>query len=173
MQAITLTETGRGEHGRLVPWPWSVNVGGESHWLASRDEAIDLVANVLAEGRSNVDVGCFQLNYRWHGAAFAALSDMFDPAQNADYAADFLKRLHAQTGDWTDAVGAYHSSTPENAERYLARYATVLATFDPSLPQMAIPSARANGFPLLMAGAMGLGASLVPRTAARHRLIGD
>lgn len=116
--AISLTETGTRRSGELLPWPWAVNTGGPSHWFDTRDEALTFAYAQLKIGKRNFDVGCFQLNFRWHSDAFQSLNDMFDPDLNADYAARFLKSHYAETGDWTKAAGRYHSMTEEYAERY-------------------------------------------------------
>ena len=86
-----------------------------------------LVRQALAAGRTSFDVGCFQINYRWHGARFASLEEMLEPAANARYAARFLSDLHEETGTWTAAAGAYHSRTERHARRYRARFREILA----------------------------------------------
>jgi len=127
LQAISLTETGRAVGGRLRPWPWAINREGRGHWFASRDEALAFARASLAEGRRSFDVGCFQINYLWHGANFASLEAMLDPDTGADYAARFLTDLYRARGDWSLAAGAYHSQTPERAQVYRARFDRILA----------------------------------------------
>ncbi len=120
--AIALTETGRAEGGRLRPWPWAVNMQGTGRWFPDRAEAIAFAHRHHRAGARNFDIGCFQLNYRWHRENFASLEEMFEPRANAFYAASFLRRLHAETGDWSAAAGAYHSRTPHHAARYRTRF---------------------------------------------------
>ena len=127
LQAISLTETGRPLGGRLRPWPWAINREGQGYWFSSRDEAIAFARASLAEGRRSFDVGCFQINYLWHGANFASLEAMFDPDTGADYAARFLTDLYSARGDWSLAAGAYHSQTPDKAQVYRARFDRILA----------------------------------------------
>lgn len=122
LTAITRLETGRGRSGRVEPWPWTANVEGQGYWFDSREAALTFLTRQRAAGITNMDIGCFQINWRWHGAAFEDLAAMLDPIQNARYAAQFLARLHDEFGGWERAVGAYHSRTPRFAERYLARY---------------------------------------------------
>jgi hypothetical protein len=122
LHAIALTETGRQMGGRTRPWPWAINREGEGHWFATRDEALAFARSSVAAGRTSFDVGCFQVNYRWHGHAFASLEAMFDQETNGTYAAQFLRTLHDELGDWSAAAGAYHSRTPEFANRYRARF---------------------------------------------------
>lgn len=171
--ALTLTETGRaGPDGRLTPWPWTLNKGGEGLWFNSRQDALAHLETVLAAGVTNVDVGCFQLNHRWHGQAFASLTAMLDPETNALYAARLVLRLYQDSGDWGSAVAAYHSSTPAYAERYLARFKPIYAALGDGSPpsENAIP--RENRFPLLLAGATRGAGSLVPLSDTASPLIG-
>jgi hypothetical protein len=128
--AITLTETGRSLDGRLQPWPWTVNEGGEGHWFPDRATAEGFAEALLRAGRTSFDVGCFQINYRWHGQAFDGVSAMFDPDRNARHAARFLADLAAEGGTWSDAAGAYHSRTAELAARYRTRFDTILASLE-------------------------------------------
>lgn len=116
--AITQTETGRGQGGETRPWPWTVNMEGEGHWFDSRDEALAYVFENYNRGARSFDIGCFQINFRWHGEHFNSIEEMFDPAANAAYAARFLSNLHAETGDWSAAAGAFHSRTEVHAAGY-------------------------------------------------------
>jgi hypothetical protein len=128
LKAIALTETGRRKDGRLRPWPWAVNREGQGYWFASREAALAFARRSLAEGRRSFDLGCFQINYHWHGHNFPSLEAMADPEIGADYAARFLRALHDEFGSWSAAAGAYHSRTPELAARYRARFDTILAS---------------------------------------------
>lgn len=131
MRAIALSETGRTLDGGFHPWPWALNPGGAGTWYGSRQEALDAARAHRASGRTNLDLGCFQINYRWHHHAFRDLAEMLDPAANADYAARFLSELFAEFGDWGRAAAAYHSRTPEHAARYRTRFERILARLDP------------------------------------------
>ena len=169
--AISMVETGR--NGR--PWPWTVNFGGAGEWFDSAAEAEAGVAKALDAGATNVDLGCFQLNYRWHGEGFASIADMLDPSQNADYAAEYLAAHFAQTGDWALAAAAYHSATPEHAASYQAKFEAAYATLAGEVPAEVAPPdlpERENRFPLLVAGATGSRGSLVPASSGGLRLIG-
>lgn len=166
--ALTMVETGRGDG----PWPWTVNLGGQGFWLDSPEEAETLVRSALQEGRTNIDLGCFQLNYRWHAAAFPSISVMLEPEANAVYAARYLAEKHEQTGDWAAAAAAYHSATPEHAERYRERFALAWESPFPESVDPDMPANRINRFPLLMAGSLGAPGSLVPQGQTASPLIG-
>ena len=127
LHAVALTETGRRLDGRLQPWPWAVNREGEGFWFASREEALAFARRSLAEQRPSFDLGCFQINYRWHGRNFPSVEAMVEPETGAVYAARFLRDLHAELGSWSAAAGAYHSRTPELAARYRDRFDRILA----------------------------------------------
>jgi hypothetical protein len=127
LHAVALTETGKKQDGRLRAWPWAINREGKGHWFDSYEEALAFAKASLAEGRRSFDVGCVQINYRWHGHAFPSVEDMFDPEWTATYAAQFLRTLYEERGDWAAAAGAYHSLTPELARKYSARFRTLLA----------------------------------------------
>ena len=174
--AITLVETGRPSETGQKPWPWAVNQAGEGHWFTTPDEAIAFAGSQLDLGLRNFDIGCFQLNHRWHSKGFRSTSDMFNPTSNALYAARFLNRLHDELGDWSLAAATYHSRTPDLAERYRAKFdATLAGLGDTSMPGNIDPSPapRINHFPLLQAGMQGTAGSLVPLIASGTRLIGE
>ncbi|MGB0498712.1 MAG: lytic transglycosylase domain-containing protein [Rubricella sp.] len=128
--ALSLVETGRTRAGRFEPWAWTMNVAGRGFWFDSRAEAEAHARQTLATGQRSFDVGCFQLNYRWHAQNFASLSAMFDPVANADYAARYLLSHYAVTGNWPQAAGRYHSRTERFMRRYARRFVETLARLD-------------------------------------------
>ena len=162
LMAIALAESGRPHQGQLRPWPWAVNEAGRGRWFDSLDAAEAHVTAQLDAGRRNIDIGCFQLNHRWHGMHFATVSAMFDPTENARHAARFLVQLYRETGDWTVAAGAYHSRTPHLSARYRDRIAALLGTAPDERPPEAPRRPRQNAFPLLQGGPRGAAGSIVP-----------
>lgn len=164
LRAIARVESGRMTNGVFQPWPWAVNLDGKGLYFETRRAAAAYLAQNRAAGRTNFDVGCFQINNTWHGQAFAGIDDMLDPNRNADYAARFLSELFAEVGSWEIAVGHYHSRTPDKASRYQARFQQVFAAL-PNAEDTITPD-RVNPFPLLVAGSGVLTrGSLVPETA--------
>lgn len=179
LHAISLAETGRDAGGVLEPWPWTVNMEGAGHWFSTEQAASAFVFENFRRGARSFDVGCFQINYKWHRANFASIEQMFDPSENALYAARFLKQLHAELGSWTLAAGAYHSRTPAFASRYAARFDALRAKLQGKPDQAVGQFARHGaGFPSaspLLAGQAARLGSLVPHpqqvTTARRALI--
>jgi hypothetical protein len=76
------------------------------------------VQALQARGVRSIDVGCLQVNLLYHPDAFATLDDAFDPGHNANYAVRFLNALYAGSHDWKQAIGDYHSETPQLGEAY-------------------------------------------------------
>lgn len=180
--AIARTETGRRHEGVLSPWPWAVNMEGKARWFDSHTEARAYVERHRRRGAQSFDVGCFQINHKWHGQAFDSIDQMFEPVANARYAAAFLKRLYDELGDWSKAAGAYHSRTPEHARRYQARFDRIHKSVAGGIPPSAPPPAamlaglarpaRANLYPLLRKSeSRGRRGSLVPLGSAARALV--
>jgi hypothetical protein len=168
LRAVALVETGRDDQ----PWPWTVGVRGKGHWAETMDAAAMMVNQALAEGITNIDLGCFQLNIHWHSKAFRSVEDMLDPTRNATYAAEFLAEKYAETGDWSLAAAAYHSATPEYADAYQARFDAAWGAVAGDYPEELPAEAPPNRFPLLVGGQAASAGSLVPATTAGFRLIG-
>lgn len=114
LNAIATVESGQHDPatGRWAPWPWTIDANGAGHTYTTEAEAIAAAQGFEAENITSLDVGCMQINLQHHPDAFTSLAQAFDPAANAIYGAQFLRRLKSQLGGWNPAVGAYHSETP-------------------------------------------------------------
>ena len=126
LPAISRIESGRSGKGGTKAWPWTLNTGGQGHYFESSTDALAFLQTFLAKGQRNVDIGCMQINYRWHGERFASLAAMMDPEQNIVYAIEFLKTLRAQSGSWSAAVQRYHSNDPDRGTAYHAKFLVTL-----------------------------------------------
>ncbi|WP_323765220.1 lytic transglycosylase domain-containing protein [Marinovum sp.] len=124
---IGLQEAGMMHQGELTVWPWVANADGDGRFFDSPGTAASWVRARQAAGVISIDVGCMQINLRWHPEAFASLDQALDPAQNVDYAARLLVRLYEQAGDWTEAAGRYHSTTESYKTAYIGRLRQNLA----------------------------------------------
>lgn len=118
--AIALAETGRWDEDSRASfaWPWTVMAQGRGRYFPTKAEAVAEVKRLTAEGITNVDVGCMQINLYYHGGAFANLTEALDPSANVAYAGEYLKTLFASTGSWTQAAAYYHSTTPDLSAAY-------------------------------------------------------
>ena len=128
---IARLESGRYLDGQFVSWPWSLNNAGDSYVLDSFEEGLKKLVRLHDGGESNVDIGCMQLNLRWHGSAFNNLSAMLSPLKNVTYASTYLEKLFAETGSWEQAVKYYHSRNPKYNEVYFSKFQEIKI---PSVP---------------------------------------
>lgn len=143
--AIGFTEAGRSVEGRPVIWPWTVNAEGEGRFFPTRGEAIGHVRALLSRGVRSIDVGCLQVNLRWHPDAFPDLESAFDPGANAGYAARFLAGLRDGHGGLEAAVGRYHSSQSEFQDRYRARVESNRRWVAQALARLEAPPSPTSG----------------------------
>ncbi len=127
LNAIGIVESGRVDRrtGQIGPWPWAIDVAGRGAMFDTAEQAIAAVQTSQAQGVQSIDVGCMQVNLAYHPHAFATLQEAFDPVANVRYAAAFLGRLYAQTGDWGSAIAAYHSANPAFGPAYAQTVAAV------------------------------------------------
>jgi len=123
LTAISLAESGRWDDKQRASysWPWTVTTGGPTAYYASKEEAVEAVKLLQSKGATNIDVGCMQVNLRYHPHAFDSLDDAFDPETNVGYGARFLKGLQKETNSWADATARYHSADPKKGGDYRDR----------------------------------------------------
>ena len=182
LHTIAQTETGPSSGDALRPWPWTVNMQGKGVWFDTEDQARAYVFRHFKQGARNFDVGCFQINYRWHGQAFNSIEEMFDPLINARYAAEFLGDLYSELGDWAQAADTYHSRTQKSADRYMAHYTTIKQSpLNSTLPDNNAPVVRqqnleagVNSYSFLQrVGVQNGRGSLVPLSRTGKSLFAD
>ena len=146
LNAIAVVESGSRDPatGRIFPWPWSVNVDGKPFRYDTKADAVAAVTAFQAGGAHSIDVGCMQINLGYHPAAFVDLNEAFDPGSNVAYAARFLRALFSESGNWTQAIGAYHSRTAPLGEDYQRRVMALLTGADwldaPAVPKAGGPT---------------------------------
>lgn len=132
LRAMARVESGRRIGDQVVAWAYTLNVDGQA-WYADTAEDAEALVREKAATATSIDVGCMQINVRWHpireldpnapDPAFATVADALDPERNVDYAARFLRDLYQREGDWTNAVARYHSGSYERRRGYVCRVA--------------------------------------------------
>lgn len=117
LYAVGLTESGA--RGRLHPL--ALNIGGEPHYPENVTDALARIDRARQSGVALIDVGCMQINIRFHLRKFGSVRAMLDPDRNVRYGASFLKELHTAVGNWTSAVARYHAGAgnPAAQKRYV------------------------------------------------------
>lgn len=119
LYAVGLTETGRKDSLQ----PYAMNIEGKAVFMPSAAAAVMKFNEAHGQGAKLIDLGCMQINHRYHGDQFRSVDDMLDPRRNVDYAARFLTQLHARHETWSMAVARYHAG-PDNdpaQKRYVCR----------------------------------------------------
>ena len=130
MRSITRVESGRKMvTGEYMPWAWTLNDRGEGLFFDDRESALAYLRDAMASPDHSVDVGCMQVNTKWHADGFLDIADMLDPVHNASYAAGFLLDLHAAHQSWDEAVKHYHSADPDKNVAYHRRVLAELERF--------------------------------------------
>lgn len=119
LYAVGLTETGR--RGSLQPF--ALNIEGPSFFPSDLKDAMRRFTEAQAHGARLIDIGCMQIDHHFHASGFTSLEAMFDPHQNVDYAARFLRELKAREGSWTLAAARYHAGPGNNPaqKQYVCR----------------------------------------------------
>ena len=122
-----LSSIGKAEAGRIlennkyVIWPWTVNHAGKSLFFDTKKQMKKYVLKNVEKKDFNLDVGCMQINLKWHKNNFKKISDMLAIEPNVSYAASFLLQLKNKHGSWNKAIKHYHSSDPNKNKPYLIK----------------------------------------------------
>ena len=90
LTSISLVESGKVEGNKVNSWPWALNVDGKSKYFDNKKDTLSFLEKNLQKN-INIDVGCMQINYKFHGHNFKNLDHILNPEENVKYAAEFLK----------------------------------------------------------------------------------
>lgn len=120
LHAISLQETQKAhsKHNISLVWPWTVNSRGKGYYFDSKNDAIKFVQDQIKSGNKSVDVGCMQINLKYHSKAFTSIEEAFSPKANIEYGAKLLKDNKKSSGSWSKAIGNYHSYQEKRAANY-------------------------------------------------------
>jgi len=123
LKAIAVTESGRYVKSiqRDVPWPWTLNVKGKGYYFDTKAAALEALKKLQSHGVKSVDVGCMQINMKYHPEAFESFEQALDPRHNVAYAAKLLKGHYKHTSQWDSAIGRYHNKKTTIGQRYYKR----------------------------------------------------
>lgn len=109
LYAVALQESGTRVGGRLVPWPWTLNVAGTSQRYTTRAEACAGLRQALRRTpATRIDAGLGQINLGYHPQRYAQPCDLLAPYRNLAIAAEILREQHVEGEDWLLAIGRYH-----------------------------------------------------------------
>ncbi len=109
LYAVALQESGVRRAERIVPWPWSLNVDGQSSRYASQVQACSGIHQALRDlPPTRIDVGLGQINLGWQEHRYHQPCDLLNPYNNLAIAAQILKEQYIPGEDWLLAIGRYH-----------------------------------------------------------------
>jgi hypothetical protein len=107
--AVALQESGIKWRGRLIPWPWTLNVAGNAYRFQTKREACAALSAALhTSPKTRIDVGLGQINLGYHRHRVDKPCDLLDPYRNLAICASILREHHRESDDWLVAVGRYH-----------------------------------------------------------------
>jgi len=120
LYAVALQESGIRRNQRLLPWPWSLNIAGQSLRFESRIHACMALGQALRDTPSTrIDVGLAQINLGYKRHRYHQPCELLDPYRNLVIAAEILKEQHRPDEDWLLVIGRYHRPAGgEPAARY-------------------------------------------------------
>ena len=149
LYAVALQESGAMLRGRLIPWPWTLNVAGTPQRYATRAEACAGLHRALAHTPANrIDAGLGQVNLGYHTHRYTEPCELLDPYRNLAVAAEILKEQHTPGEDWLLAIGRYHRPAGgEPAVRYRRSVSRHLARVQGTRPTAAVFAARQETSP--------------------------
>jgi hypothetical protein len=131
LHSIATVESGRWneESQQVLPWPWTLNVAGKPYYFENKSDAVTFLKSMLAKGIEQIDIGCAQINWYYHGKKhFKTPEHAFNPLFNAAYAAFFLSQNYNKTKNWDKAVAIYHSKAEDKGRNYVLKVKNILNT---------------------------------------------
>ncbi|MBX8554354.1 lytic transglycosylase domain-containing protein [Pseudomonas cichorii] len=125
LYALAMQESGTPLRGKLIPWPWTLNVATVSYRYPTRAAACSALLQAIHQvGAKRVDAGLGQLNLGWQRERLAHPCDALDPYLNLSIAARILAEHKPKSTSWVDAAGRYHRPAGgKPAERYRESFA--------------------------------------------------
>lgn len=111
------------EKSKILPWPWTVNHRGRSHFFQTRMDAYKYVDQLTKRNDLNFDIGLGQINWYWHKGKFSSLWEAFDPYTNLTISAAYLREQYdrPECNAWELAVGCYHRPAQKVKDKRIAR----------------------------------------------------
>ena len=124
LYAVALTESGRQLDTQVIhrPWPWTLNISGQGYYYSSRIQAWQGLKQALDNGKTSIDIGLMQVNWRYHQERLGSPWQALDPYHNLRVGAAILQDCYKTRQDWWASVGCYHApANPQRADRYRQR----------------------------------------------------
>ncbi len=133
LYAIALQESRRHfPDGQVRPWPWTLHSPGVgSLYFDTCEQAAAKLTELIAQGVRNIDVGLMQISWMWNGHRVSNPTELLNPIENIDVAAEILREnLDQFGGDIKIAIARYHSAKIERGIPYAAAVLTIRKELD-------------------------------------------
>lgn len=124
LYAMSLAETRKyvARYKGGVAWPWTFQSVGKSTYMLNYRDALKFLRSNLRKGKTNIDVGCMQINWHHHSKAFKKKPELIlNPANNVKWAAQSLRNNFKKTKSWQKAIALHHSKNPKIGNSYVKR----------------------------------------------------
>lgn len=103
LYALAAKETNvKMNNGTVAPWPFTLNVNGKGYWYASYEDMMTAAYEFLNEGITSIDIGLFQVNWRWNGHRVQSIEELGEPKKMALWLRKFFLSItkNIETGLW-------------------------------------------------------------------------
>ena len=119
LYAISIHETGKPHSYNLsIVWPWTFRIDGKAYYFNDGKTGLKIIKKQISKEIINIDIGCMQINFKYHNKNFKSIAHMINPKYNIEYAAQFLFSKYKKSGNWKQAVSQYHSHTVSLGNKY-------------------------------------------------------
>lgn len=109
LYAVALQESGMLRGGKVVPWPWTLNVAGAPKRFDSQSGAcLGLLQALRSTPATRVDAGIGQINLGYQRHRYEHPCELLDPYRNLSIAAQILREQYRPGENWLLAIGRYH-----------------------------------------------------------------
>ena len=109
--------------------PFAVNIQGKSHYMNSRESALELIKKASSR-RQSYDIGLMQINSYWLKKFKLNPAEVLDPRINIIVGCWILSEELKRYGMNWKAIGAYHTPISKNPERARAYANKVLKAWE-------------------------------------------
>lgn len=122
LYAVALAESAKSVNGTTVAPSCLAIRADKPYYPESAKEAKRILDEVLP-ARSSTDIGCMQINWKWHGHKVSTPYELLEPETNIQLAADILRKaVDSVPEDQILGIGRYHHWDISSAEGYNRAY---------------------------------------------------
>lgn len=128
LYGIALQESRRHfSDNQVRPWPWTLHTPEEGGlYFDSFEAAAKKLRELIAAGRTNIDIGLMQLSFAWQGYRVVDPVQLLKPEINIEVAAAILREHLDQFGELRLAIARYHSARLDRGIPYAASVLAII-----------------------------------------------